>query len=345
MKRTSLFFAVLTASALGLAVFGTGCSSSSTSGGAGGGASTKQTLPGIGEKKSAAITAKSGGKLAATGGELDIPAGALAADTTVTVEIKDPSTFPGADAIAINVYDFGPNGTKFEKPVSLTLDLQGVTAPEGKVAKIAYYDGSSWKTLDDSKLEGGKVTATTTHFTPYTVVWENGKQTQGGCDAFAGFTACGGDVTGKWTFGNACVNLAPIASFSNCKGSSFSGTVDQTGDITFNADGTYAVNVSTDVELAGVYPKACLGQGQTCDQAFTGKDSTVTDDGTNCLPKLSKKDSSQEQGKFTTANGSFTLTKDGGSPSSPIAYCVSGNTLTARNIDKDGNTFFYTATK
>lgn len=340
--RSSLFLAMMMASVIGLAALG--CGSSDSSSGAGGGAATGATLPGVGEKKSVAIKASAGGTLTATGGGIDIPAGALAADTTITVEIKDKSAFSGADAVAVNVFDFGPNGTTFLKPVAMTLDLQGVAVPSGKTAKLAYYEGAAWKTLDDSKLEGGKVTATTTHFTPFTIVFVGGSQTQGGCDAFAGFTPCGGDLTGTWTFDAACVQIAPDPKWSNCQGAGFSGSLDQTGSISFAAGDTYSLNGNQAVALTGVYPKACLGPGQTCQSAFGGSNATVTETPTECDLSLKKTDTMNESGTFTQANGSFTLTKSGSSAGSPIAYCVSGNTLTAKNVD-NGNVFFYTATK
>jgi hypothetical protein len=335
----------LGALALGVLISTTtfGCSSSSPAGGAGGaGAST--SLPGVGEKASALIKASSGGTLAATGGSIDVPAGALASDTTLTVEIKAKTAYAGSDAVAVNVYDFGPNGTQFLKPVTMSLDLEGVAVPSGKTAVLAYYDGAAWKPLGDSKVDGGKVTGTTTHFTPFSIVFVNGNQSAGGCGAFAGFTACGGDLTGTWKFTAGCVDVAPDPNLNNCQGASVTGSLDQTGTITFGP-GTYSVDDTQSVKLSGIVPKSCLPAGKTCQTAFSGSDTTVTETATECDITFAKQDSSKETGTTTANGGSLTLKKNGGSSTTTIEYCVNGSSFTAKNTDDKGNVFFYTAAK
>jgi hypothetical protein len=306
------------------------------------------TVAGIGEHKSVQIKASEGGSLAVTGGTISIPPGALASDLEVTVDVKDKSGYAGASDIAINVFDYGPNGTKFLKPVAMELDLQGVAVPDGKTAKIAFFDGSAWQPLEDSAVAGGKVTATTTHFTPFTVVFVGGAQTGGGCGAF---TACGGDLTGTWTFtaGCATVPTSTLGSpWSTCATSSISATVDQTGTITFNADKSYAVDNKVSISFNGDLPKSCLSSGQTCQSiGDPSKGDVVSDDGTDCHVTGQKNDSTtNETGTYSTTGTTFTTTKTGSStPGATISYCVTGNTLVAEQTDKNGVTFHYTATK
>ena len=232
-----------------------GCSSSSSS------SPTSSPPPGVGERTATPITAASGGQVTGTGVTLDIPAGALAADTTITIDIKDKSKYADSGNIAVNVFEFGPDGTTFSAPVPITLDLYGKTPPSGKEAKIAYYDGSTWQTMPDSAVgSDGKVTATTTHFTPFTVVWVAGQQTGGGC-ASLDFTPCGGDVTGSWTFTAACVDLGPGSgdpTKGSCPTATGSATVDFTGTATFNSDMTYSINTNTTVSVTYTLPASCV---------------------------------------------------------------------------------------
>lgn len=332
---------IVISSVLALVTLGTeGCSSSSSG--------TSTAPAGVGEHKSVDIKAAEGGTLTATGGSINVPPGALAADTTITVDVKDKSAYANSSDVAVNVFDFGPNGTKFLKPVSMTIDLQGVAVPSGKTAKIAYYDGSAWKTLDDSQVAGGKVTATTTHFTPFTVVFSGGTQTSGSCGG--AFTACGGDLTGTWTFSAACANVPPTAlnaPWSTCPTATISATIDMQGSITFNADKTYTVSDTMNRTIDGTLPKTCLGSGQTCQSIIdASKGDTATDTGTDCkVTGTSKESTPNETGTWTTSGTTFTTTKTGGSGSTSIAYCVTGNTLVAQQQGDKGVTIQYTATK
>jgi hypothetical protein len=115
------------------------------------------------------IKATTGGTVTAGGLTIEIPAGALAADTNITVTISDGSTSPSPSTVVSSVYDIGPNGTTFTKPVKLTIAYD--TAKLGtKKPVVSYVSGGKWIALSDSSVASGKVTATTTHFTPFGVV-------------------------------------------------------------------------------------------------------------------------------------------------------------------------------
>jgi hypothetical protein len=338
MKVRSIVFALVLG--VGVVAAAQGCGSSSSNNGGGGGS----TLPGVGETKSVQISAASGGSVSVTGGTINIPAGALAADTTISVTVKDKSAYAHADQVAVNVFDYGPNGTTFLKPVAMTLDLQGVAVPSGKTAMIAYFDGSNWQTLPDSAVAGGKVTASTMHFTPFTVVFVGGSQTGGGCGAF---TACGGSIVGTWNFTGACASVTPTtigSPWNTCPTSMISASVDVSGTAVFNADMTYQVNFTETVHLNGTLPDSCLS-GKTCQQV-AGSNGTGVDSGGTCTVTGAQANPTNETGTYTVANNSFQTTKQGSStPSNANQFCVNGNMLTVQVVDSKGNTFQLTATK
>ena len=339
---------------LTLAIAGA-CSSSGGGGGGGGGGGDSGTMSGVGEHHAVAVKAADGGTVTATGVSVAIPAGALAADTTITVDIKDKSTYSGASNIAVNVFELGPSGTKFSKPVPLTLDLGSAKAPTGMTPVIAYYDGSAWQPLADSAVSGTKVTGSTTHFTPFTIVWSNGMQTGGGC-ASLDFTPCGGSLVGTWSFTAGCYQLAP-GTLDPTKGScpqvSVAATVDLTGSVTFNSGGTFSSNETTAVSFTIDVPAACLADAgiTSCASLGGGGDggaAAMSDGKGGCTEtQMQPTQTKSNTGTYTTSGNQFTATGgDGGSGNNtPLDYCVSGTTLKAKQTDSKGNTVIYVATK
>jgi hypothetical protein len=119
---------------------------------------------------SVAITAADGGEVALGDAKLSIPGGALADDTTVTVASSQPSSsLPEASSVQGLVYDFGPTGTTFAKPVALTLPL-AKSPGDGKEAVISYLneDTNSWEDLTTT-TSAGVVSADIAHFSRYVV--------------------------------------------------------------------------------------------------------------------------------------------------------------------------------
>lgn len=345
------------------------------SGGGGGGAPS--TLE-PGDKTSKAISAAEGGEVTLGGVTLAIPGGALADDTTVTVEVLDKADQPGASEIVADVFDFGPDGTEFSKPVTLEFDVGDLKVPSGKEAVIAFLDGNEWTTLEDSELAGGKITASTTHFTPFTVrlvlLPDGGVQQVGGQCAPDDFDACGGDLVGTWEYTGACITLPPDALNGNSSDQSpfamceeqplLSVTVDLTGTTTFDADGTYALEqtVTTSSEIA--VPASCLDTltmgmldaAMACDQILMG---TLDADG-NCAGAAGEPsmDMNTGSGTWTTEGGMLIIEEtpsadagvavDAGAPSGPddVRYCVTGDTVVVVVKDTtEGFTMQYTATR
>jgi hypothetical protein len=141
-------------------------------GGVSGTGGAVDTAPGTGGSTATPynIKAAEGGTIAAEGLMVKIPAGALAADTDLTLAISDGAGLPGAANLAGKVYDLGPTGTTFLKPVTLTFDFDTTKVVAPKLAMVAFLQAGAWVTLADSLIVGGKATATTTHFTPFGVV-------------------------------------------------------------------------------------------------------------------------------------------------------------------------------
>ena len=101
---------------------------------------------------------------------INIPAGALSAPTEITV--VETTAHPTGN-IGV-VYDLGPDGTKFNSPVSLTFDYDPTEIPTGGDENdlvIAFAESGNWIPLSSNTVNtsNNTVTATTDHFTPFTV--------------------------------------------------------------------------------------------------------------------------------------------------------------------------------
>lgn len=97
------------------------------------------------EEKSQTITASEGGEVTVAGGEakIKIPAGALAKDTEISVTLYKTDGFNNKKALASNVVEFGPAGTKFNKPVIITINA-GKTVKGKTVAAAVMKSDGSW---------------------------------------------------------------------------------------------------------------------------------------------------------------------------------------------------------
>jgi len=287
---------------------------------------------------SAEITASEGGDLELGAAKLSVPGGALAEDTTLTVESKKPAAgLPDAASLSGLVYDFGPTGTTFEKPVALTLPL--AKAPgAGKEAVIAYLDeaSGSWADLATTVDASGAVSAEIAHFSSYVVRIRNTNVEMGGGQVDCSFTACGGDPSGTWRIATACITGA---GGDNPFGDACAeGTI----DIDVMADGTLTVEngrYTWDLTVAGNVtsniPASCIGPlsggaATSCDD-FGGDD-----EGTTCSGSLAAGCSCTQAGEpeMDTSAGTLEVrgnqvigTEDGEEPGEPSDFCVKGNSL------------------
>jgi hypothetical protein len=346
MKR--LLLAVLCISLLGVGCGGD--DDDDSNGGADGGAKSGSPSTPVDVKKM--ITADEGGEVKAGKAALSIPAGALSEDTEISVTTVDADDLPSSGDVASDAYDFGPDGTTFEKPVTLTLEFAG-KAPKDMAATLAWLDGDEWTPLADSKVSGGKVTATTTHFTTFAVVWVStgdggGDQAAGQCTDDVD-TSCGGDLLGTWEFGQSCLTLPPDIlqsdpdneALADCKGIVVAANLDQSGTITFKADKTYELHSKQTGTVEASIPKSCL-MGADCPA-----DAKSTPDACE-LEITSIDDQNDETGTYAIDSNKLTLTgddDDSDDAETPAEFCVKGGTVTVKITDEDGTVQVFTATK
>jgi hypothetical protein len=289
------------------------------------------------------ISAATGGVVEAEGLALDIPANALASDTTITVEVKDKAGMPNAENIAGSIYELGPDGLTFEMPVTLTLSLGGASIPAQKRAVIAFLDGSSWVELADSSVEATSVVATTTHFTAFAIVIIDGVQVAGSCDE-VDFTPCGGDLEGSWSFALGCYGVGETDDLiPECTSESVAATVDISGSVTFGGDGGFSYAQSIGVTYAVTIPNSCLPQEATCMDvaANWGEDgapaSTYEETATDCVV------TSVEPTQTSTGTGTFVANASAGTitfndDDTPGQYCVQGDVAMVREVNGNGAT-------
>jgi len=283
------------------------------------------------------MLAAAGGTLRAAGATLVVPPGALAADTTLTATLLDAAAQPDAENIVAKVYDFGPAGTIFQKPVTLTFELAGAP-PAGKVAEIAFLEGGVWQRLD-STITGNEVEAQIAHFTPYTVLLaDEAELPDGGEDEQADggggdgdidqaavactkdFTPCGGDLVGTWKITAGCAEFPSGLKDGTCQSSSTSAAlrdIASTSLVTFNTDMTYSIQQSYDMMFTHIEPSSCYDGACPADTTDNGDDTCTK---TALAPKLD-----METGTYKTAPTIFSTT--GKVVASEASYCVQGSTL------------------
>jgi hypothetical protein len=108
------------------------------------------------------IIASQGGFVELNGFRVDIPAGALPSDTTVTINLPTDNVL-GKRLIA----DFEPHGVQFSTPVTLTFPLTGVNLSGGAI-EVGRWENGAWTSLGGSvNLLGTKLTGQTPHFSTY----------------------------------------------------------------------------------------------------------------------------------------------------------------------------------
>jgi hypothetical protein len=108
------------------------------------------------------IRASEGGFVELNGFRVDIPAGALAADTKVTIDL------PSDGLLAQHlIADFGPEGTQFRTPVTLSFPLTGVILGGGPV-EVARWENGAWTSLGGGvTADGTRLQGQTPHFSEY----------------------------------------------------------------------------------------------------------------------------------------------------------------------------------
>jgi hypothetical protein len=108
------------------------------------------------------IRAAEGGFVELNGFRVDIPAGALAEDTRVTIDL------PSDGLLARRlIADFGPEGTTFTTPVTLSFPLSGVSLNGGPI-EVARWENGGWTSLGGWVTpDGARLQGRTPHFSEY----------------------------------------------------------------------------------------------------------------------------------------------------------------------------------
>jgi hypothetical protein len=273
--------------------------------------------------------------------------------------VKAKTGLPEAKSIALDVYDYGPDGMHFDKPVKLSFDLEGVKVPKDKKLMVAFLEGSKWTTLTTTVKEG-RASAETTHFTRFTLLFVlDDSQQVGQCQV--DFEPCGGDIVGSWQYTGACV-LGPPEAMDEGEASPFAMcddkpvaalTIDLVGMAVFGKDGAFSSEQSVTIQGGFRVSKACLAQvGESMGaSSLTCAQVNGTPDGEACVvgPNASMPETSDENttGTYTVSGTSVTvIDSDSGPDDMPKGspYCVKGDSLIVRVIDNDnGTTIVYQA--
>ncbi len=139
-----------------------------------------------GKTGSAAITVADGGLVPTTGGtveaaggsvKLSIPAGAVSAPVAITVTPNPRDTaelLPGVYGVVAGRYTFGPAGTTFSAPVSVTIRYDPVKLPiwvRPTDLALYHFTGGAWVKLPDLQVDSvaRTVTARTMSFSAFTI--------------------------------------------------------------------------------------------------------------------------------------------------------------------------------
>jgi hypothetical protein len=287
------------------------------------------------------VSAETGGDVKTTGAAVSIPAGALESDVMITIDPMTAKGLPDEDTVASPVFDLGPDGTEFSRPVELELEFDTSKVKEGQKAVMAFLEGDSWMHLPDSVVDGNKVTASTTHFTPFAIIIVGGTgQVSGSCDMPADFTACGGNLVGAWEFTLACATV-PSDSIGDlkaiCPEAEVSLTVDLTGEVEFRADKTYSSMQDVTLMSSFSLPRSCLEDSE-CADLDTGDEWTEVDG--VCEQVRTESQMNDEAGTYATEGGTLTLTEAGGDGEGTAEYCVKGDRATL-SVTTEGLTLVY----
>ena len=117
------------------------------------------------------VIGPSGGQVTAGDATIVIPANALSTNTTITVTSTEV-TAPTNTVTVGTPFIFGPEGTQFTVPVTVTLPFTASLLPTGKTSSdILIYTApagsTDYQSLATTVVDGSHVTAQTTHFSVF----------------------------------------------------------------------------------------------------------------------------------------------------------------------------------
>ncbi len=316
----------------------------------------------VGETTTALVTAAAGGKINLGAVSVEIPQGAVDTDRSITLTVTSKKGRPREKDVAIDVYEF--TDTEFMAPVKMNFELKGVPL-KGKKAEIVFLEKDAqtntdkWTALADSKVEGGKISATTTHFSAFSVLLspanDGGDSGDGwGQACNTGYQACGGDLTGTWNLETGCSAFVDLPFGENgllpfpcAEPGHYEGSTTVSGSITFHPDGTYTQNTTTTIRQLYVVPVSCLNEiSELVGEPYTCELLSGTIEGNNCVSIVSDDEPYEEiaDGRYLVEGDKLSMTTidpslieegyyggdSGVDPYTHGTFCVAGDTLRVR---------------
>ena len=115
------------------------------------------------------VVGENGGEINASDKiKLTIPQGALNKDTNIEITYNQNNTDKSLNSLG--EIEFGPSGTKFDKPVEVKMKLNNETL--NNELSVFYYDESNnrWEYVSEGNIKDGYVTFNINHFSKYQVV-------------------------------------------------------------------------------------------------------------------------------------------------------------------------------
>jgi hypothetical protein len=311
-----------------------------------------------GKEDSVMVTAGKAAALTLGAVKLDVPEGAVSEDKEIKVKVNSKSGQPDEKKIAIDVYDFGPDGTKFDTSVKLEFDLSGVNVGKGHKAVVAWLDNDKWVSIPTA-VKNGKASAETDHFTPYTVLvvpdGSSGQTSNGVCSTT--FEPCGGDLVGTWEYTSGCLGDA-LNPFAGDAGSPFPEcddapttkfNFDVTGTASFGADGSFSDERTQTFSIGYTLSASCISQiNRQSGASLSCSELGGTAQGSSCFIGSSDDTPTTDStvGTYTIDGDSLTVIEEGSDTGDAQQYCVNGDKLTVAITDPSvGTVLFYTATR
>ena len=115
------------------------------------------------------VVGENGGEINASDKiKLNIPQGALNKETNIEITYNPNNTDKSLNSLG--EIEFGPSGTKFDKPVEVKMKLNNETL--NNELSVFYYDESNnrWEYVSEGNIKDGYVTFNINHFSKYQVV-------------------------------------------------------------------------------------------------------------------------------------------------------------------------------
>lgn len=152
------------------------------------------------------------------------------------------------------------------------------------------------------------------------------------------FSACGGDVTGKWRIASLCFpsGIEELRELLSCPAIKQEFTYDYRMLVDFKSSGNYTAAIKSDAVQNVTVPKSCISEEADCSELgeddtddSDGETLTITSDLENCLIEAQIHDMDSVAGTWEVAGTKITMTDSDGPDTSD--YCITGNTLVVRS--------------